>query len=224
MRKELLLCSVVAVAGLSASAQRLADGYVTFPASESLHDYVSQWVAGQSITVKGEAWEDENFFISRVKPKTRFINRNSQVYNTISDQNDKRYIWWVPVGSPATNAIPDGTSDGETFSMWSYIDHYGDWTSPYGWVPGAFADAAHKNGVAVSGVASIPNSAIPAGWKSCLEGVAGIGGDNVGKFLYYHGVDGLGYNSEFSAGSDLMNKVITLHNDLYKYGYPQSHI
>ncbi len=217
MRKELLLCSVVAVAGLSASAQRLADGYVTFPASESLHDYVSQWVAGQSITVKGEAWEDENFFISRVKPKTRFINRNSQVYNTISDQNDKRYIWWVPVGSPATNAIPDGTSDGETFSMWSYIDHYGDWTSPYGWVPGAFADAAHKNGVAVSGVASIPNSAIPAGWKSCLEGVAGIGGDNVGKFLYYHGVDGLGYNSEFSAGSDLMNKVITLHNDLYKY-------
>ena len=70
------------------------------------------------------------------------------------------------------NARPNGVFDSEVFSTWSYVTHYGNWTSPHGWVPGGFADVAHKNGVGVSGVASIPNAGISANdgaWGQALN-------------------------------------------------------
>lgn len=166
-KKSIFFCGAALIAG-TVSAQKLVDGYITMPESGSLHTYVSAWNGGNGkITMNGSTWEDEEFFISRVKPKARFYNNATQVRPeltqwSMSNQGgtDKRYVNWVPINDPAFNAIPNGIWDQEVFSMWSYVDHYGDWTAPYGWVPGAFADVAHKNGVAVSGVASVPFGSI----------------------------------------------------------------
>lgn len=223
-KKSIFFCSALLVAG-SASAQKLAEGYVTFPASEKLHEYVSAWNNGSGqISINGVTWEDEEFFTSRVKPKERFYNTATQVYPTLTQYNatsktgtDHRYLNWVPMGNADFNALPNGVFDSEAFSMWSYVDHYGNWTTAYGWAVGAFADAAHKNGVAVSGVASIPNSSMPSGWATCLEGVIAQGSDKVGKFLHYHGVDGLGYNSEWSNWSPQGKGLTNLHKELYSY-------
>ena len=216
--KFTLFAAAVLVAGSSAMGQRIKEGYLTWPASQSLHTYINAWNSnGSSIS----GWEDENFFISRVKPRTRVVNRNVQIYSTLTASTDKRYINWVPYGNNndygiMTNALQNGNFDQECFTMWSYVDHWGDWTSPYGWVPGSLADVAHKNGVAVSGVASVPNSAISSEWLSCFNGVTGINHNNVAKFLYYHGVDGLGYNSEWTSGLTPTN-LISLHNDIMTY-------
>ena len=218
IKKFTLISAVALLTAGSLYGQRLQPGYVTWPSSTSLHTYINAWNSN-GVSISG--WEDENFFISRVKPRTRLVNRNVQVYSTINASTDKRYLNWVPYGNNddngvMTNALQNGNFDQECFTMWSYIDHWGDWTSPYGWAPGALADVAHKNGVAVSGVASVPNTAISSEWSTCLNGVANITHNNVSKFLYYHGVDGLGYNSEWTSGLTPTN-LISLHNDIMTY-------
>lgn len=230
MKKSLLLATGLAFAAIPSMAQKLGAGYVTWPSSEQLHTYVQAWNGGQgNITIDDKTWEDANFFISRVKPKTRFYNNATQVYPSITQWtssnktgNDKRLAFWVPISDEARggvklNALPDGSMDGEVFSMWSYVDNYGNWNAPFGWTPGAFSDVAHKNGVSVHGVAGIPNAAISASWKSCLEGIISLGAEKVGKFLYYFGQDGLGYNSEFSGWAPKGKGLTKLHTDLMSY-------
>lgn len=223
-KKSIFFCCALAAAG-SVYAQKLAEGYIKMPDSGSLNSYVNAWDSGKgTIMVDGAPWEDEEFFISRVKPRARFFDIETQVRPDLTqwsesnqDGTDKRYLNWVPINDPAFNAIPNGTWDQEVFSMWSYVDHYGDWTSPFGWVPGAFSDVAHKNGVAASGVASVPNASIGS-WATTFEGLVSAGSTKVGDFLYYHGVDGLGYNSEWTSGWSPRSKGLTdLHANLMTY-------
>ncbi len=227
MKKVFLLVGVTAI-GISAGAQRLTTDYIQWPASEKLPDYIKAWNGGEgTIQVNGSEWEDEEFFTSRVKPKARFYNQATQVYPEITQYfydeekklgvgTDKRVLNWVPIGDPDFNALPDGAFDREVFSMWSYMDHWGNWTAPYGWVIGAFADACHKNGVATSGVASVPFGSISSSWREAFTGMGGIETDKIGKFLYYHGVDGLGYNSEWS-GYAPTTHLVSMHKALYEY-------
>ncbi len=215
MSKRYYLFASVAAIAATAGAQVYNSSYIKWPASDQLHNYVQQWNNG---TLN---MEDENFFISRVKPHKQFRNLATQVKQNINETNDKRLVFWVPVGDTNTdngaNALPNGRFDSETFSMWSYVTHYGDWTSPHGWVPGAFADVAHKNGVAVSGVASIPFGGLTSNWSTCLSGQANLDNEAIAKFLYYHGVDGLGYNSEFNGGSSYVQKIAAQHEFIIKY-------
>lgn len=224
-KKYFLLCGAAALLTGSAQGQKLDERYITWPAGESLASYVSQWNGGSgTIKIDGTAWEDEEFFTSRVKPREAFINRSTQVYSTINDDNDKRYCNWVPIGNAlngeyASNALPNGNFDQEVFSMWSYVDNFQNWTAPFGWNPGAFSDVCHKNGVASGGVAGVPYGGISTGWSSAFSSLVSSYRNNtdaLGKFLYYHGVDGLGYNSEWS-GYAPNNGLITIHNNLKTY-------
>ena len=208
--------------------------YVVWPQSYSLDQYINDWVPGQPMTktyasaraAKSGTWEDEEFFTSRVKLRPLISNTATQIDESLIGSRDKKLLFWVPCGVSTgyfqTGALPNGVFDSEVFSTWSYVTHYGNWTSPYGWVPGGFADAAHKHGVLVSGVASIPWAASSGDWHTCMAGMANIatsdgGVEKVGKFLRYHGVDGLGYNSEFSSGGSFMPGLRTLHGGLVKY-------
>ncbi|MCF0194298.1 MAG: secretion protein [Bacteroidaceae bacterium] len=212
--KHKLLVLVLTMAGVNAYGQQLQSDYVQWPSSNGLNEYVKSWNSGADLIA---GWEDENFFISRVKPKQHIRNQATQVYPEITAENDKRLIWWVPCGNASlkgvhTDALPNGVMDSEVFSMWSYVTHFGDWISPYGWVPASLADVAHKNGVAVTGVASVPYGAISEEWRATLYGMSRLAAEDVAKFLYYHGVDGLGYNSEFSAfGSKNLTNLMSVH-------------
>ncbi len=75
-----------------------------------------------------------------------------------------------------------------------------------------------KNGVGVSGVASVPWGGISSEWSSGFSTLVGIEAEKVAKFLHYHGVDGLGYNSEFSTGSSfILSGLRALHETVHKY-------
>lgn len=217
MKRNLLLLSGIAVLSLSANAQELKEDYMVWPNSGGLPGYVTEWTPGTPL------FEDENFYISRVKPKERFRNAATQINETLNEANDKKLVFWVPVGNAAggsPNARPNGVFDGEVFSTWSYVTHYGDWTSPHGWVPGGFADVAHKNGVGVSGVASIPNASINANdgaWGQALHEQVALNNEKLAKFLHYHGVDGLGYNAEFYGMRADLPALRTQHEFIHKY-------
>lgn len=229
MKKTLLFAAGMALAAMPVVAQRLIAGYVAWPESGELPTYVQQWNGGNgTIQIDGKAWEDANFFISRVKPKVRFYDTRTQVYPSITQYDpvkktgtDKRVCWWVPCGEPSfqgqtLNALADGVFDGEVFDMWSYIDHWGDWTSPYGWTPGNFADVAHKNGVGVSGT-SQPAWANIGDWRGVYEKMVQVGGTATGKMLHYFGQDGLGYNSEWGGPGAKTLGLTTVHSDLQTY-------
>lgn len=217
MKRNLFLFSGILALSLSANAQELKEEYMTWPNSQGLGEYASQWTPGTYL------FEDENFYISRVKPKARFRNANTQINETLTEETDKNLVFWVPVGTASggnPNARPNGKFDSEVFSMWSYVTHYGNWTAPQGWVPGGFADAAHKNGVGVSGVASIPWGSLSSDWATALDNMSKNATirEKVAKFLHYHGVDGLGYNSEFStSNTTMLSNVRALNEEVHRY-------
>lgn len=210
MKKKYLVSWGLFFCALSLNAQQLKEGYVEWgQLSENFSSTLSSWEKGKQVT------EDDNFFISRVKPKVRFRNTATQVNKSLDETNDKKLVYWVPINKPPFNALPDGVFDSEVFPMWSYITHYGNWTAPFVRMPGNFADVAHKNGVGVSVVAGIPYGS-PGAWAPELRNLVNIGSEKMGDFLEYYGVDGLGYNSEFSGLSDVLPNLRTMHEELVK--------
>lgn len=176
------------------------------------------WVPGTAL-YSGDAADDEEFFISRVKPKVRFMNQATQV-NTALD-GKRRMLWWCPIGESSWNAIPTYFFNSEVFSMWSYLDHYGNWTASLIRQPAAFTDVCHKNGVINSVVATTPFSASigattePHG--TTMNALANGGADKFLKFLRYYGVDGVGYNSEFVfSDATLKTNLNTLFVNAFK--------
>ena len=212
INKRLFLAGLGAMV-LTASAQEFKEGYVNWGyGGTEFGDIVTEWKKGTPIS------DDDNFFISRVKPRERFRNQNTQVRSEINESNDKKLLLWVPINSTKNNALPDGVYDSEVFNMWPYVTHYGNWTAPLGRVPGNFLDVAHKNGVAVSGVAGIPYGSLMQypDWEACLETMVEAGAEKVADFHNYYGVDGLGYNSEFGQGAYIQSILIPFHQGLVK--------
>lgn len=211
MKKHFYLLAGLVFFSTSMSAQYLREGYINSGqnvSSEKFTSLLNGWKANKKIS------EDDNFYISRVKPKKRFTNTATQVKKNLTKENDKRLIMWVPWDDPHKNALPDGKFDSEVFSMWNYVSHFGDWSAPLGRIPANLLDVAHKNGVAVSGVAGIPFGSLRNEYANMLNNLSQSDVKDVAAFLRYYGIDGLGYNSEFSGGSWFMSNLQEFHKNL----------
>ncbi|MDE6810782.1 MAG: endo-beta-N-acetylglucosaminidase, partial [Muribaculaceae bacterium] len=229
------LTSIMILAGAAtaiAGAQSFKDGDIKWPSGSEFAKNVAKWKTDHQLT------EDDNFFISRVRPRLRFRNEATQVNPSLQEGvNDKRLCAWLPVNviksDGQRNSLPTGEFDSECFTMWSYVDHWGNWSAPLGALPGNFTDVAHKNGVSVSSVASIPFGVITNEWSAALNGISGLDAEDVAAMLVYYGADGIGYNSEFSGySSSKLASLRELHgaltarlNELYNKvtpGYSQA--
>ena len=217
MKRLTLMLALFATSSLL-PAQYLKNNYIDWgPSSTAFLSTINTWTSSYKIN------DDDAFFVSRVKPKARFRNTATQVKNTLTASNDKRLLCWLPwedsnMRGFNMNAIPCGMFDTEIFSMWSYVDHWGDWNAPLGRVPAALSDVAHKNGVAVSGVAGIPNTSISStDYSSWYTNISEAYGAKAAPMLFYYGNDGLGYNSEYSGGTtNGQTRVINFHKRLVK--------
>ena len=209
----------------------------TLMAQELKSNYITWGFDSHQFANKLQSWskanptinEDDNFFISRVKPKTRFRNVATQVRQDLTEANDKKLLAWLPWNVPSKNALPDGVFDSEVFSMWPYVTHWGDWNCGLGRIPASLLDVAHKNGVPVSSVAGIPYGSLKSDWRTTLNNIATSNVQNAADFMKYFGYDGLGYNSEytefFGAGRVTralrdfhvnLNKAIKPYNPIYE--------
>ena len=188
---------------------------------------VSSWTMGKDYSV------DDNFYISRVKPKARFYNAKTQVNpdfkpwwlfdknSTPTAEDYKKYskklLMWTPIGTKdkigsSYTTIPNGLYNEEMFSMWQYVSTWGDWTDEFMRVPGNFIDVAHKNGVAVTTqISPAWNSNLADGsnnWWAVIENMNTNQTKTI-QYLDWYGLDGFGYNSEWSSSktSDFSSKL-----------------
>ena len=184
--------------------QKGPNGWEDNPAVQvplTLENYLPTWQPGTPLS------EDENFYISRVPLKKRFVNTKTQVNPALTQ--DRKFCLWTPMGISDTywQSLPRYVLAGDNFSMWSYIDSHGGWSLPYIRIPGAYSDVAHKNGVANSGGLIFFDS-----WGgdnkhaqdvvNMLTTKGGTGGytykysQKLVQFMYYYGIDGIGVNPE----------------------------
>ncbi len=207
-----LLLALMALTASGVSAQQFKTGYVNWgQGSEHFATTVNSWITNQKVN------GDDNFFISRVKPKARIHNVKTQVKPGITGSQDRRVLNWIPYSEPGIDALPNSIFDSEVFTMWSYIDHWGSWRAPQGRIPGALSDVAHKNGVAVSGVSSIPYGYLRSPWTTALAEYVELDAAKLAKFFNFYGVDGMGYNSEYWCYDDNINSGLRdLHAGLVK--------
>ena len=124
MKKGILLTGLALMA-VSANAQCLKDGYIKQGfGSPEFATTVMEW----HLNDKAAVTADDNFFISRVKPKARFRNVETQVNPDLDATNDKRLVAWIPINTPMGNALPDGKFDSEVFNInldrWEVLSIY----------------------------------------------------------------------------------------------------
>ena len=221
MKKLCILSAMFALFSAGASAQTLPthENYLPMGSKTTKwYEAYNRWNAGTPLyNDDADAAENENFFISRIKPRDRFIFTGTQVKESLNP--NRKLLWWCPMGESSWNAVPSYFFGGEVFSMWSYTDIYGNWTAPMIQAPGAFLDVAHKNGVAAGVVAAIAYGAQP----SPTDGESGQliatmynnTSDKLLKYMRYYGIDGIGWNSEFSWKNMDMGKFRNLMGDCY---------
>ena len=232
MNKKSLLFAVCLGVGLAAFGQTPSHPhYVLYPENGANDDFASKyqsWTPGQPFDENFA--DDEEFFISRVKPKQRFTYAPTQVDTEQSPE--RRFLWWVPMGQSSWNAVPTYFFNSEVFNMWSYIDHWGNWTAPVLRAPAAYLDICHKNGVTTSVVAAVAwgatvnaNEPVPHGPN--INALVQGGYEKFLKYLRYYGVDGIGFNSEFrmdgTMATGLQNLAANAHKYGDKYGVPFSY-
>ncbi len=162
---------------------------------------------------------DNEFYISRQRPMPRITDGD---YTAVAGVDPERKMClWVPLDDPTSSwkALPRYCFEGDNFSLWSYVNIHGNWTAPWFRVTAGLSDVAHKNGVKVGCVLSIP-------WAQTvyLDGSDTYSKiftklttrdaednfvylDNFIKFLRYYGIDGIGVNSEFSSDYDTMSEL-----------------
>ena len=201
--------------------------YVTYiDEDKSFYEYFPTWEPGDKLSA------DENFFISRVKIKDRFVNRNTQVVPDNERNNQRKFSLCTPMGISDTywQTLPRYVMDGDNFSMWSYIDSQGGWSQSWIRTVGAYSDVCHKNGVANSGGViffdswggdnTIPQATVnvlveknPDGTFKYLEKFI--------KFIRYYGVDGVTFNPEgYIANAGLLQDFLAaVIEEAPKYGW-----
>ena len=211
MKLKQLLFSAALLASMSAMGQSVPthEMYVDFGITERT-DIVSaldKWQPGDNFS-NDPNYQDENFFISRVPLKTRFINSNTQANKNLNEENNKNLCWCSPIGEMTKKwgPMPRYNFDGDNFNMWQYINIHANWSNSWFRVPGTFNDVAHKNGVRTGCLyfidwASQVSATSDAG--KMLAQLAAKNEDGTFKyarkliqFLRYYGIDGIGLNPE----------------------------
>ena len=236
MKKSLLLAC-----GLLTCATTFAQRTPTHPLDIKDAKYADlpkdfdAWAPGKQLN--GVSRMDDEFFISRVRPRTRIKEGDYKVDEKV-DENRKMCLW-VPLDEPTSTwkGLPRYCFEGDNFSLWSYVDIHGNWTAPWLRLSAGVSDVAHKNGVKVGCLMSVPESErvvlfpfAPGINSRVLAKITEKGNDyrfknavKLVKLMKYYGIDGLGVNSEFYTNSNVMSHLIEFfelcHKEARKIGW-----
>ena len=230
MKKSLLLAC-----GLLTCATTFAQRTPTHPLDIKDAKYADlpkdfdAWAPGKQLN--GVSRMDDEFFISRVRPRTRIKEGDYKVDATV-DENRKMCLW-VPLDEPTSTwkGLPRYCFEGDNFSLWSYVDIHGNWTAPWLRLSAGVSDVAHKNGVKVGCLMSIPETeyvvlnqftrninskVLYKITEKTADGWHFKNAEKLVKLMKYYGINGLGVNSEFYTTSGVMSQLIEFFEECHK--------
>ena len=129
----------------------------------------------------------------------------------------------MDVGSDGLGGYPNDKFTADVFSMWQYTNLYGSWNHGIFQAPGAWVDAAHRNGTNImSGIKFFESWTAGSGDGAYSALVTKK--DSNGNFIYvkplinclmYFGADGINYNWEDNSYAN--SDIVKFHKELYKY-------
>lgn len=236
--KHLLTSTLAALLTTGGMAQSVPthEMYVQYANPSNIVSALDKWEPGKQWG-EGSDYKDENFFISRVPMKNRFLP-GDYANDALNDSNDKNLGWCVPTGEMTKKwgALPRFNFDGDNFGMWQYINIHSNWSNGWWRVPGAFNDVAHKNGVKtgctyfIDWGAGVNQMEEPG--KTLFE-LAAPGTNDKGdsykysrkliEFLKYYGIDGLCLNPEGYWGYMVYSRFIPFLAECHKIAKELNH-
>lgn len=164
--------------------------------------------------------------IAFIRSHVRRANIMSRADRVRPNTFEKRNLFMnmpMDYGKDAAVGHPEAKFNADVFSMWQYVHLFGNWNHSIFQAPGAWVDAAHRNGTdMMSGIKF---------FESWTEG-SGDGTysalitrkDSNGKFKYvkplinilmYFGSDGINYNWEDTSWQN--DDIVNFHKELHKY-------
>lgn len=230
--KKQLLTTIVLAGCTAVFAQRTPTHPldITDTDFKDLVSNIQTWQPGSQ--PKGVSKLDDEFYISRQRPLKRIAEADDyQAETSEYAVKGRKFCLWTPLDDPTSSwkALPRYCFEGDNFSMWSYIDIHGNWTAPWFRVTAGLTDVAHKNGVKIGCVASIPFGHYIQigginGWSQILTKLCEQNEDDETyknsmrfvKLLKYYGIDGVGVNSEFGSDADDMEQIQGFFADCHK--------
>ena len=231
------MTAALASASMGAMAQSVPthEMYVDFgiTASEGLVQALDKWQPGDNFS-KDPNYVDENFFISRVPLKKRFVNPETQANKNLVDGQDKNLCWCVPIGEMTKKWGPlqRYNFNGDNFNMWQYINIHANWSNSWFRVPGSFNDVAHKNGVRTGCLYFIDWASSVTESSETGKTLGELCAKENGKFKYakkliqflkYYGIDGIGLNPEGQWSSTLNDNFSSFLAECHKEAEKQNH-
>lgn len=162
---------------------------------------------------------DIAFVRSHVRRASLLPRTDRLVQNT----NEQRELWCnfpMDIGSDGLAGYPDGDFGSDVFSMWNYTNIFGSWNHSFFQAPGAWVDAAHKNGtIIMSGIKFFESWGTGDGsWTKYCTAKNEDGSYKYVKplinILMYFGQDGINFNWEDSSYAN--KDVVAFHKALWK--------
>lgn len=236
LKQLLFAAALMAAAGATAQSVPTHDMYVDFgiTAKESIVAALDKWQPGENFSDDPE-YMDENFFITRVPLKKRFVNAQLQGNKDLKDGEDKNLCWCSPIGEMTKQwgPLPRYNFDADNFNMWQYLNIHANWSNSWWRVPGAFNDAAHRNGVRTgclyfidwaSQVSESSESGKPLADLCVKENGEFKYARKLIQFLRYYGIDGIGLNPEgywsSSLNENFQDFLAECHKIAEEYDFP----
>lgn len=165
---------------------------------------------------------DIEFVRSHTRPRSVMRNKDKQLY---PDLYHNRNLWMnIPmgIGQDGYGGYPSSKFSDDVYSMWNYTNVFGSWNHSFFQAPGAWVDAAHKNGTDIySGIKFFESWTPGSGAGGYAELISQKNPDGSFKYaravincLMFFGSDGINYNWEDSSYDD--EDVVAFHKSLYK--------
>ena len=217
--KHALFSAVLFAASSAGLAQSVPthEMYVQYATPSNLVEALKNWEPGKNFG-EGTDYKDENFFISRVPLKERFVP-GDWANDDLNDSNDKYFCWCAPTGEMTKKwgPLPRYNFDGDNFNMWQYVNTHSNWSNGWWRVPGAFNDVAHRNGVRTGCTYFIdwatPVNSMNDPGKTLYELAETdwdgnyLYAEKLIKFMRYYGITGLTFNPEGNWAANVNSAV-----------------
>ena len=164
--------------------------------------------------------------IAFVRSHVRRANIMSREDRLIPSTYQERNLWMnipMDVGSGGAAGYPSDKFVADVYSMWQYTNLFGSWNHSIFQAPGAWVDAAHRNGTDIMSGIKFFESWTAGSGDGAYSALVTKKNAN-GEFIYvkplinclmFFGSDGINYNWEDNSYQN--SDIVNFHKALYRY-------